>query len=840
MSQPQSVMKLDFSIPGYEIKRELGRGGMAVVYLAVQESFGRDVALKVLPLINANDKTFTERFIREAKIVSRLVHPNIVTVYDVGIHQGHHYLSMEFIPGMDLRKAQARLSRVELVKAIKHVARALDFAGKKGYVHRDIKPENIMLHEEDSRVILMDFGIARGTDTTMSMTATGSAIGTPYYMSPEQTKGKNVDYRSDIYSLGVVLYQMLTGHVPYEADSAVAVGIKHITAPIPVLPKSLKMFQTVINTALAKSPEHRYQSAGEMIQAMDAIPDSLLKLQQDEAEHYRAASLDYNASTISSSENDALNDLPSGKTEVIKTPPPKHQFNAHPVKIKRSSYIEPKPKKRRSRLTSLLYLILAIFVGTIIYKKDNLYQIFKVESSRIESLLTKNNNQPSTSNTTPIQATIPSPIKAPNEQTLTPQQNSTQFIEASLSQEALLLLIDNLDETPENAIKIARFYKQTLKRKPNDLDARQGIKQLRQWYTQQITSALDNNELQIARHRTNMLKQSFPRMSHSPKYVALIKKIKIEEAYVTHLGQAKKYIAFKQFASPADANALSELMAANDIHPGEEDIIKLREEIADFYFTEASEFLKQGRKEKAQRSITIGLKASPSHTDLQSLNVPSKVIKTSSKKISKLLSRATAYYNDEQYFSPAGKNAYDLYRSVLKLDPGNKKARIGLNNIKRYWLGIFNNDLQQGNLDAATSTLAKIQERYAREPDIKEAQAKLARTLVIVQPDISMVLLSTNKLYSLRTPIAALKAHHPVYIGLNFSNFSEVTEPLKLRLIRLTDNASFNTQEIAIQGEQGDKFILLDVENAWLIVGEYRIEFRLGNQVLTQKRFSIH
>lgn len=828
MNQKQSAMNLDFSIPGYEIKRELGRGGMAIVYLAVQESFGRDVALKILPLINADDKTFTERFIREAKIVSRLVHPNIVTVYDVGLYQGHHYLSMEYIPGMDLRKAQARLSRIELVNAIKHVARALDFAGKKGYVHRDIKPENIMIHEDDGRIILMDFGIARGTDSTMNMTATGSAIGTPYYMSPEQTKGKNVDYRSDIYSLGVVLFQMLTGHVPYEADSAVAVGIKHITAPIPVLPNSLKMYQTIINTALAKSPEHRYQSAGEMIKAMDAIPDSLLKLQQDEAEQYRAASLDHAASTILSSDNDVLDDLPSNKTEVIPPPPPNHQFDTQATKIKRANYIEPKPKPRGFRKSSLFYLLIVLLIATVIYKRDNLFQIIKVESSRIESLLSK--NKPQLANTTPEATHLPAQTKTPI---------NAQLNETSLSQEELLLLTDDLEDTPENAIKIARYYKQTLKRKPNDADARLGIKQLRQWYTQQITTALDNNDIAVARQRANMLKQSFPRMSHSPKYVALIKRIKTEEAYITHLEQARKYIAFKQFSSPADANALSELMSANNIHPGEEDIIKLREEIADFYFTEANELLKQGRKKKAQRSIMIGLKASPTHQDLLSLSTPLEEKKRPSKKISKLLSRAKIYFNDEQYFSPAGKNAYELYRSVLKLDPGNQQARTGLDKIKNYWLSIFENDLKQGNLDAATSTLTKIQERYAREPEIKKAQSKLARALSSVQPNISMVLTSAHKLYSLRTPLATLKAHKPVNIGFHYSNFSEVTEPLKLRLIRLTDNASFNTQEISVQGDQGDKFILLDVENTWLIVGQYRIEFRLGDKVLQRKRFSI-
>ncbi|HID49452.1 MAG TPA: serine/threonine protein kinase, partial [Chromatiales bacterium] len=183
-------MTADFTIPGYDIQRELGRGGMAVVYLAIQQSFGREVALKILPRDQAGDADFAERFLREARIVSQLVHPNIVTVYDVGVHDGYRYLSMEYIQGQDLKQAHGSLSRRELLLAIKDVARALDYAASKGYVHRDVKPENIMIRKEDGRVVLMDFGIARGNSTTLDMTRAGKAIGTPYYMSPEQTKGQ--------------------------------------------------------------------------------------------------------------------------------------------------------------------------------------------------------------------------------------------------------------------------------------------------------------------------------------------------------------------------------------------------------------------------------------------------------------------------------------------------------------------------------------------------------------------------------------------------------------------------------------------------------------------------
>src|SRR5690606_23104402 len=205
---------MQIEILGYRIIRVLGKGGMASVYLAIQESFGREVALKVMSPDLSKDAGFGERFLHEARIVSRLVHPNIVTVYDVGIHDGYYFLSMEYVPGQDLTRKRYELSLTDNLLVIKDIARALDFAGKKGYVHRDVKPENIMLHEESGRAVLMDFGIARISDTASGMTQTGMAIGTPLYLSPEQAKGQTVDTRADLYSLGVVLFLLLTGRVP--------------------------------------------------------------------------------------------------------------------------------------------------------------------------------------------------------------------------------------------------------------------------------------------------------------------------------------------------------------------------------------------------------------------------------------------------------------------------------------------------------------------------------------------------------------------------------------------------------------------------------------------------
>lgn len=258
-------------IPGYKITKTLGKGGMATVYLAIQDIFEREVALKVMSSSLNEDPSFGQRFMREAQIVSQLIHPNIVTVYNVALHENCYYLSMEYIDGHDLKHSRKHLSFLEKIQAVKDIASALDVSGAKGYVHRDIKPENIMIEAATKRAVLMDFGIARASEADISVTQAGTAIGTPHYMSPEQAKGLDVDPRADLYSLGVVLFYLIAGYVPFEGDSAVAIGIRHITEAIPELPVHLRDMQWIIDKSMAKDPNDRFQNGAELIASLDSL-----------------------------------------------------------------------------------------------------------------------------------------------------------------------------------------------------------------------------------------------------------------------------------------------------------------------------------------------------------------------------------------------------------------------------------------------------------------------------------------------------------------------------------------------------------------------------------------
>ncbi len=256
-------------IPGYRIIRKIAQGGMSTVYLAIQISVGRVVALKVMsPTLNG-DPAFSERFQREANIVGQLSHPNIVSIYDIGRHDSLNYIAMDYLPGGSVHdRMMTGLTADEALRVTREIASALDHAHEKGYIHRDIKPENILFRADNSAV-LSDFGVAKGMIGVSRMTNVGQVVGTPHYMSPEQTRGKPVDGRSDLYSLGVVFFEMLTGSVPFQGEDAVAIAIKHLSAPVPKLPVHYQSYQKIVDRLLEKDPDKRFQSGRELVSAIE-------------------------------------------------------------------------------------------------------------------------------------------------------------------------------------------------------------------------------------------------------------------------------------------------------------------------------------------------------------------------------------------------------------------------------------------------------------------------------------------------------------------------------------------------------------------------------------------
>ncbi len=268
-------------IPGYRIEKVLGQGGMATVYLGVQENLGREVAIKVLTPEMFRDEQYRSRFLNEAHTASRLSHPNIVTIHDVGQVGDFCFIVMERLQESLVERVKFKpdlmLPPIEAFKIIRQVAGALYYAHEEGFIHRDIKPDNI-LFRKDGTPVLVDFGIARALDSQAQLTTTGMIIGTPHYMSPEQCRSEQIDGQSDIYSLGIVLYEILTGDVPYRADSAAGVLLKHVQSPVPQLPSELRKYQPLITRMMAKEKRERAPSGVELIRLLDSFaPDTRIE-----------------------------------------------------------------------------------------------------------------------------------------------------------------------------------------------------------------------------------------------------------------------------------------------------------------------------------------------------------------------------------------------------------------------------------------------------------------------------------------------------------------------------------------------------------------------------------
>lgn len=255
-------------IRGYRFVKKLSATHHSAIYLAERESTGVKVALKVLQQVPdvADTVGAFDRFLQEYELIAEINHPNIVNIYDLGVGDDHAHIAMEYLDGGDLRKRiKAGIREQDAVRYVKQIAGALAKIHAVGILHRDLKPGNIMLRSDGS-VALIDFGLARRLRLRMELTDEGEIFGTPYYMSPEQGHGGKVDHRSDIYSLGVIFYEMLTRKKPFSADTAMGIIYMHARAPIPLLSARFARYQALLNQMLAKKPEDRLQTADEVVE----------------------------------------------------------------------------------------------------------------------------------------------------------------------------------------------------------------------------------------------------------------------------------------------------------------------------------------------------------------------------------------------------------------------------------------------------------------------------------------------------------------------------------------------------------------------------------------------
>jgi serine/threonine-protein kinase PpkA len=258
------------TIPGYKIEHLIAEGGTSSVYLAVQESLRRHVAIKLLRKFDSPEQL--TRFLNEGRIIASLNHRNVINIHDIGVtDNGRPYISMEYLEGGDLdARIPKKVNPGDALQWLEALGNCLDFVHRKGIIHRDIKPGNILFHK-DGTPILTDFGTAKQQESDAKLTMDGRAVGSPYYISPEQAASKKLDRRTDIYSLGIVLYEMLTGDKPYKGDSHIETIVAHMSEPVPVLPPELHRYQPLIRKMIAKSPDDRFTSAADMVRFVQQL-----------------------------------------------------------------------------------------------------------------------------------------------------------------------------------------------------------------------------------------------------------------------------------------------------------------------------------------------------------------------------------------------------------------------------------------------------------------------------------------------------------------------------------------------------------------------------------------
>ena len=835
----------DLQIPGYKIIRELGHGGMAYVYLAIQESFGREVALKILSPHLTDDESFSKRFLREARIVSQLSHPNIVTVFDAGKCGEHHYMSMEYIPGKDLKQLKDSVPREEAIRIVKDVARALDFAGKKGIVHRDVKPENIMIQASDNRVVLMDFGIAHGDDVTHGMTQTGKAIGTPHFMSPEQTKGMKVDHRSDIYSLGVVLFQLLAGYLPFDADSAVAVGIKHLTAPIPLLPAGLEIFQPIVNHCLSKQPQHRYQKAAELIAALDNITNEQLENINTQAVISKTAGADQEAETqvseVSISKKRKIPELvfpssnktiASENTEETATPSNSRRNLLFLLLISTMIYGANEKQKELTQYWGYTALpkIVSIFPN-LFPKSYSQYWVNKLEKPKQVTPAVVTENTAVISNESNEDVTA--------KETATIIEDKVLSIEDKIKQ-----LIGSIEENPDNGVELASLYKEQLLQDQQNQTAKQGLKDLRAWYIKQIGIAFATEDAELARKHIDTIKKSFPRAAGNKKFIRLERKVAFLERINNHLLIAENYFKAGALSKPINKNALSEINKVFLISPNNEDAKSFIKKITLSYLDKTTQLQEQGNIQNAILMVEEGIAALNNSAILVKKRQQLKDTIKHNKNVTSLFKQAKKYMDLDQLIKPLAYNAYDIYVKILEKEKGNLQAKAGLKTIHQRLPKKIIAAIKKGNLDVSEKYLKAAIQRYGRSSLLANVQLKLNDAKAAIAPKIETIKLShlpvndliTQRLVANNTESLPLK--RTLYIGFNFINFDPKESWLDVTIFN-HKNIKVAQKPIVITSQSGEHYFEISSPANIFSRGSHKIELKFKNRVLVSKNFLV-
>ncbi len=854
-------------IKGYTIVRELGLGGMATVYLAIQKSFEREVALKIMSPALSADSSFGERFIREAKIVSRLVHPNIVTVYDVGVDEGHHFLSMEFIPGKDLRDLREDMSLQGMISVLKDMGKALDFAGRKGYVHRDVKPANIMLHAESGRAVLMDFGIAKMTDINTDMTQAGSTVGTPHYMSPEQARGKPVDGRSDIYSLGVVFYWMLLGRVPYSGDSAVAVGIKHISSPVPLLPQALMVFQEMLEKTMAKKPADRFQTGQELVDALerlnrfevDAAAANLKKMQGEQEGVVIDRDLHGDDAPT------AIHALPAAKKnrQVPGRAEPKVSATDESFSVSAADRVLEYPQEDVKKPRGVSLLILLLFVcglGVFVYLDPNMREKAQSVWQELQVLIDTRGDSAASENTIvsvdrPVasaQKTVEAEHVRQVDQTngLNAEVSTADFhpsgVDAVLTQ--INGLLPRLGEDLSVAREISVLYRQILNEFPENGQALAGYDNLQEYHWKNLERALEQGGIHRGRALVDSAINAFPGIDLNLRFQLLQGQLGELEWLEERLATAEELMGNSALTTPENDNAYAKYREILEKHSDNVSALAGIQQIAERYLITARAKVQKGQFVNALKDIKKGLSVDSEHQTLLALEQEARVAQSKAKKILTLNQKAESILAAGELAGPSSDNAVEIYRQVLSLSGANSIAREGLEKIESAFVDGIQQSIESNQLDGAARLLTKAKHLFPENKVWNELtrqhdsalESSIQAALEASAPRVSSVRVSHEHLVDANgEQVAALLLQRTLHVAFHYENFQAETTVVQAILRDGSRSVQIAQIPVIIDAVSGTKVFRIERPVEGFPGGGYHLELVLNGKRMIALPFSV-
>lgn len=800
-------------ISGYKIVSTLGKGGMATVYLAVQEIFERKVALKVMSKALTADPTFGKRFMREAQIVSNLIHPNIVTVYDVGLNSGAYYLSMEYIDGSDLKQARNNLSLKQKIQVVKDIAQALNTLGQKGYVHRDIKPENIMIEKATKRAVLMDFGIARASENDVAVTQAGTAIGTPHYMSPEQAKGHDTDPRADLYSLGVVLFYLVAGYIPFEGDSAVAIGIRHITEPVPELPNELKELQWFIDKTMAKDPNDRFQTGAEWANALDTVDIEGLERFSKSARNTKNA--DYDTPTVVGKQAGHR----YGKTSQRSEEPESFTLSFKAITEEAASLQVRWP-------IYVTACCVCILVGLGIYLIKN------HEPSTQEKVATKTIDASA-------QGTIADLVIGRSTLTGEKTKQINQLKEQVNAAQA------QYDKTrsEQSFIALTKQSQILIDALPNPTQASKALSSIADKHIQHVESLFLEGQFKQVKQHQQSIKTLFPE-HQSEALTQLSQMLALQPELEQHIKAAKKHLKHARLTQPKENNAVHSyqqalallptfIPAQNGLHFVSDELVKKASlALKDSDHNQAKDLVHSALTLNAQNSAALAL-------EQQLLNLPNH-----QEKISALMNQAERRAANFQFYQPEQRSAYDSYTQILAIDKHNQQAKSAQKALPKRLESSALTLVDKGDYAQAKALAENAITAQPRNAELMMASLNIEEAITSHrynnQPRINTIRASGSRDIQLngRQP-RAIAINDKIFFKFDYANLPDDKNSIRAYLYRANESKPIGSQYVVVEGHTGKGSFIFDLAHMRAAIGQYRVELKLADAVISTLNFGV-